>query len=98
MPFLNMPAGSDLDIEGNAAVTMAVSGSAAHSPVLEEGSYDVWCSVDVYLKVASTANNVTTATGYLLRTGGTVTMRIRSGSRIGAIAGGAGTLSYHKVS
>ncbi len=87
-----------IDISGSAAATLAVSTSAAHTtnPV-GEGLYDVWCTVDVYIKTAVTANDVTTANGYLIRQNTTKKVAVRSDERIGAIAGGAGTLSYHKV-
>lgn len=86
-----------VDLEERAAVTLAVSAVADHTAVLPEGVYDVWCTVDVYVKVAPTANNVTVANGYLIRAGNSVPVLVRNGSRIGAIAGGAGTLSYHQV-
>jgi hypothetical protein len=86
-----------VDLEGSAAATLAVSAAADHTPILNEGIYDVWCTVDVFVKVAPTANNVTTANGYLIRANNTVSVLVRTGSRIGAIAGGAGTLSYHQV-
>src|ERR1043165_1867111 len=80
-----------VDLEGSAAATLAVSAAADHTPILNEGIYDVWCTVDVFVKVAPTANN------YLIRANNTVSVLVRTGSRIGAIAGGAGTLSYHQV-
>jgi hypothetical protein len=86
-----------IDIEGYAAVTLAVSAAAAQTALLEEGVYDVWCTVDVFIKVAATANDVTAANGYLIRQNNTVAVYVRDQSRIGAIAGGAGTLSYHKT-
>lgn len=86
-----------VDLEGNAAETVAVSAAAAQGRVLPEGIYDVWCTVDVYVKVAPTANDVTVANGYLIRANNTVSVLVRTGSRIGAVAGGAGTLSYHQV-
>lgn len=97
MPGFTTNVGDALDLENGAAVTLAVSAAAAQTPVLAEGRYDVWCTVDVLLKVAATANDVTAANGYLLRTGSTRTIAVRVGSRIGAIAAGSGTLSYHKV-
>jgi hypothetical protein len=85
------------DLEGYAAVTLAVSAAAAQTAALAEGVYDVWCTVDVFLKVAPTANDVTVANGYLLRLNSTVRFSVRPNSKIGAIAAGAGTLSFHKV-
>lgn len=87
-----------IDLRGNAGVQLAVSAAAAQTPaVLPEGLYDVWCDVNVYVKIAPTANDVTVLTGYLLRANNTVTMLVHPTDRIGAIAGGAGTLNYHRV-
>lgn len=87
-----------IDIEGNARITQLVtSTSAAQTAALPEGIYDVWASVDTYIKVDPTANDVTTATGYLLRANNTVSVIVRANSKIGAIAGGAGTLDAQRV-
>ena len=85
-------------LQGNARIDLAVSTAAAQTAVLPSGVYDVWCGIDVYIKVDSTANDVTTANGYLLRANNTVPIVLGDGDRIGAIAGAAGTLSAHKVS
>lgn len=87
-----------VSLKDNARVDVAVSAAAAQSAALTNGVYDVWCTVDVYLKVNTTANDVTTANGYLLRANTTVAFYVPEGNRIGAIAGGAGTLSYHRTS
>ena len=86
-------------LSGNAQGTsLATSGTAAQTAALDGGLYDVWCDVDVYLKVATTANDVTTSTGYLLRANNTIALLIPQDlEKIGAI-GGVGTLRYHKVS
>lgn len=97
MPFGTSGGGGTIDLFNRAAATLAVSAAAAQTPALEDGEYDVWCSADVYLKVNPVANNVTTANGYLLRANNTLPLSVRAGHKIGAIAGGAGTLSYHKV-
>ncbi len=87
-----------LNIRGYARGTdLSISAVAAQTAALTEGFYDVWSTVDCYIKVETTANDVTTATGYLLRTGTTVTVAVPGGCKLGAIAGGAGTLSYHRV-
>ncbi len=86
-----------LDIEGFAAAQLVTSSSAAQTAALAEGEYELWSSQDTYIKVAPTANDVTTTTGYLLRSNNTISVAIRAGSKIGAIAAGAGTLSYHRV-
>lgn len=88
-------------LSGNTQGTpLSVSGAAAQTAALDGGLYDIWSDVDVYLKVATIANDVTTATGYLLRANNTVALLIPQDlEKIGGItAGGSGTLSYHKVS
>lgn len=89
-------------LAGNSQGTLSVSGTAAHTSALTPGRYDLWCPVDVYIKIAATANDVTTSTGYLLRANNTLANVIipntPSGMRLGGItAGSASTLSYHKV-
>ena len=87
-----------INIRGNAAGTLSVSGTAAQTAVLDGGLYDVWATVDVYVKTGGTANDVTAANGYLIRIGETLpSLVVQAGDKIGAIAGSAGTLSYHKV-
>ena len=88
------------DLENNSAGTLALSTSADQTAVLPEGLYDVWCSsaADIFIRVAPTATGVTTANGYLVRSGGSARVRIRGASRIGGIVGsGTPTLVYHKV-
>lgn len=97
-----MPTRGDMGIvlQGNAQAALSISGSAAQtSAFTEAGYYDIWADVDVYVKIAPTANDVTTSTGYLI-TANTVVpnFMILKDDKIGAIAGGAGTLRYHKVS
>lgn len=80
-------------------VDIALSTTAAQSAALDEGIYDVWSTVDTFIRVNPTANDVTAATGYLLRANVTVPLYVRSGSKIGGIlSSGTGTLSYHRVS
>lgn len=79
-----------------ADLTTAVA-TAYQTTALDGGSYDIWCDVSVYVKVATTANDVTTTSGYLLRANNTVgPVIIGDGEKIGAI-GAVGTLSFHKV-
>jgi len=87
-----------VDLEGNARVNISTSSTGAQSAALEEGIYDVWSDVDCYLKVATTANDVTTSNGYLLRANNTIPVFVRRNSKIGVIlASGTGTLSYHLI-
>lgn len=87
-----------VDIEVHTQANFAITAAAAQSSALDEGIYDLWTTTDCYVKVAPTANDVTTSTGYLLRAGSTVPFAIRKGSNIGAItSGAAGTISFHRV-
>lgn len=98
MSFITTSTGSNPDIFGSAAGTLAVSASAAQTAVLPEGVYHVWCTVECFIKVGTTASDVTAANGYIVRLNETRAVTVRPTHRIGAIAAGAGTLSYHKVS
>lgn len=84
-------------IAGRSAVTLAVSTSAAETAALEGGTYAVWCGVDAFLRVAPVATGVTAANGYKLFANTLLWIEVPAGCKIGAIAGGAGTLSYHRV-
>lgn len=88
-----------LSITGFARGTdLSISSTGAHTAVLDQGAYDIWCSTDCYIKTAATANDVTTSSGYLLRSGNTITIAIDSGHKLGGITTAAsGTLSYHRV-
>jgi len=87
-------------LSGNSQGALSVSAAAAETSAFTlRGLYDMWCDVDVYLKVGSgTVTDVTSENGYLLRANTTVPFIIDENDKIGAIAGGAGTLRYHKVS
>lgn len=86
-------------LQGNSAAQLAVSGVAAQTGALGQGLYDLWCdTVDLNVKVNTTANDVTLLTGYKIYTGNVVRVVVGDGDKIGAIAAAAGTLNYHKVS
>jgi len=88
-----------VNLKGNSQGSLSVSGSAAQtSAIAVSGMYDVWCDIDVYLKVGPVANDVTTSSGYLLRANTTIPIKLDDGDRIGGISGGSGTLRFHKVS
>lgn len=88
-----------IKLRDNSQAQLSVSGTASQTGVFaSDGMYDVWADIDVYVKVAPTANDVTTSTGYLIRANNTVPVLVGDGDRIGAIAAGSGTLRYHKVS
>jgi hypothetical protein len=77
---------------------LAISAVAAQTAALVEGRYDVWSDVDCFIKIHTTANDVTTGNGYLLRANNTVTIAVREDHRVGAITTSAsGTLSLHRV-
>ena len=90
-------ASSAIVLQGGSRIDLAVSAAAAQTAALSGGIYDVWCDVAAFIKVNPVANNVTVANGYLLRANNTIPVVVGDGDRIGAIAGGAGTLSAHKV-
>lgn len=87
-------------LSGNSQVALSVSGSAAGTSAFTSGGlFDMWCDVDVYLKVGSgTVTDVTTSNGYLLRANTTVPFIVDENDKIGAISSGSGTLRFHKVS
>jgi len=96
----NVQATSDyIDIFGQAQASFPYTGTAAQSSAIgRTGIYDIWSDQDCYIKVATTADDVTTSTGYLLRANNTITMLVRETHKIGAIRSSAsGTLYYHKV-
>ena len=86
-----------IDIEGNACVNLSLSTSVAQTAALPLGIYDVCSTVDAYLKVAFDASSVTTTNGYQLLAGNTVTLLIRAGRKLGAIAATSGSLKLHQV-
>lgn len=88
------------DLEGNTQGTVSSATNAAQSAALLEGIYDIWGTQDCYVKVGTTATDVTAANGYLLKAAAALPVRIvvRADSKIGAIlAATAGVLSYHRV-
>ncbi len=97
-----MPTRGDMGmvLQGNSQGALSVSGSAAQtSAFTEDGYYDLWSDVDTWIKIAPTASDVTSGNGYLIRANTTYpNVMVLVGDKVGAIAGGAGTLSYHKVS
>lgn len=88
-----------INIRDTAQSQLALSTTAAQTAAIETpGIYDLWCDVNCYVKINSTANDVTTSTGYLLLANNVVPFTIGKGDKIGAIvAAGTGTLSYQKV-
>ena len=88
-----------VSIENNVQGTpLSISAVGAQTAALPIGVYDLWSDVDCWIKIHQTlASDVTSSTGYLLRANNTVAFNVRDQRVIGAIAGGAGTLRYHKV-
>ena len=92
-------------IQGRSARQLTVSATAATiGPFRETGIYDIWCDVDVWIRVAkdgsvspSDAASVTTTNGYKINAGNTVPVQVNAGDIVGAIAGGAGTLNVHQT-
>jgi len=77
----------DLQITGFSQNSLSISSAAAQTSALENGRY-------------STANDVTTSTGFLLYANQMPDrFLIEAGHKIGAITSGSvGTLYYHRVS
>lgn len=87
-----------VDIENDAQGQVSTSTTGAQSAALTEGVYDVWATVDTYIKVAGTASDVTTSSGYLLRANQTIPVWVSNGNKIGGVlASGVDTLRYHRV-
>lgn len=88
-------------IRGHSQIQVSISDAGgAAGPLLEPGTYDVWSDVDMWIKTGTPAQvaTVTDATGYFVAAGNVVPVAIEAmGDTIGAISGGAGTLSIHKV-
>lgn len=94
------PVAGVVDLKGHAQGTvLSITGTAAQTAAFSlDGIYDVWSTVDCWLKVDPTANDVTALTGYLLRANQTVAVMIRALDKLGAITGGgSGSLSFHKI-
>lgn len=97
----SMPARSAdmIDLEGNSnGSPLSLTTTAAQTAALTAGVYDIWSDVDCYIKIGTTANDVTTS-GYLLRANVTLpNVLIRKDRKIGGIvASGTGTLGFHKI-
>lgn len=87
-----------LDIKGFSATALSISAVAAQTAALNKGVYEIWADVDCYIKVATTADDVTAADGYKLFAGNSVPILIGQGDKIGAITGGASSeLHYHRI-
>lgn len=86
-------------LEGQRQMNFAVSPVAAQSEPLSPGIYDCWADVETYVEVDANALDVTLNSGYVIRAGVTISIRIIGmNSRIGAISAATGTFRFHKVS
>lgn len=89
-----------LYLSGNANSQLTFSETAAQTGTLSAGKYAVDSSVEAWLKVGSTANNVTAGGGLHLFASNQILIDVPANERIGAIrATGTGsvTLNYHRV-
>ena len=87
-----------LVLYGRSAATLSISATAAQTVPLEAGVYDVWATVETFISTGPSASTgLTAANGYIVRANTIARIVVRTGDRIGAIAGGAGTLSYHQI-
>lgn len=99
MPSFN-PNPGVLDLAGYAKISLSVSGTAAQTSALGPGVYAVWSpDVTVHLKVAATADDVTTSTGFTVFAGNMVALGVGlNDNKIGAITDGAsGTLYVFRI-
>lgn len=93
---------SMLDIADMARETdVSFSGTAAQSAALSPGGpgglYDIVSDIDCFIKVATTADDVTTTTGYPLSANVMLPIWIPNGYKIGVISSSAsGTLQIHQ--
>lgn len=89
----------EIDIQQQTAQPLALTTSAAYTPALQGGRYDVWCDVDAFINVSPNSLVFIAATGYPILAGNIVAnVRVDPGSRIGGIlAAGTGTLKYHRT-
>lgn len=89
-----------VNIQGHTQLTFnAGTTGEQHAEKLTPGVYDVWAAADVYLKLdQSNAADVTTTSGYLLRSGNTVPLLVTTPSYLGAAsATGTPAVFFHKV-
>lgn len=85
-------------LKGHSQSQLSLSTTGAQTAKLTEGVYDVWCDKDCYIKVGTTADDVTPSTGYLLRANNTVPIAIEKDDRIGGImTSSTATLCIHRV-
>lgn len=86
---------NSVDIAGKVQRSFA-TGAQSTNP-LEPGVYDVWAgSADIYIKLHKTlASDVTSATGYLIKFGNVVPVRVVEAMYLGAA--GSGNVYFHKV-
>jgi len=87
-------------LAGNAQAQLSISGTGVDVNSLTGGKYDVWTTVDCFIKIHATdATGVTITTGYPVYAAATpLRVVIPDTYALGAItSGAAGTLSYMKV-
>lgn len=80
--------------------SLSISSVAAQTGALTRGYYAIWTTTNCYIKTNTTANDVTTSSGFIVYAGQIPNeILIEEGHKIGAITSGAtGTLSYHRIS
>lgn len=98
-------------IDGRSQKTFVLSTTGAMSAPVEQGVYDIWSDVDCWIKVADSldrstgnkavtpnrAQDVTTATGYKLYANNVISVEIDENRQLGAVAGGAGNIFFHRT-
>jgi len=93
-----------VNILGKRAIPIVTSAAYAQTDMLETGIYDVYVSVDTFIRVANfkaespdRAQDVTVTNGYRIAAGNTIPVFVPTGCRIGAIAAGAGAMILHRI-
>lgn len=94
-----------IQLKGKRRQTLPLpANSAQKTSHLENGPYDVYADVDVFVRVArpnrpagERAEDVTTADGYRIFAGNVITLYIEAGDVIGVISAVAGNFEYHRI-
>lgn len=90
-----------VDIFNNSQLSCTYNATANCISSMAEGIYDIWSTSDCYIQDGATnavLNTVASNTGYLLRAGNTIPIKIRAGHFLAAIQSTAsGTLAAVKV-
>lgn len=83
---------ADVSLSSVAAVSVALEGTRVPG-----NTFDILATVDCFIAVSADPSGVTTANGYPLMAGNTVSLYVPKGYKIGAITSGStGTMYIHR--